>query len=647
MLKINKNGFTLVELLATIVVLGILITITIYIATNVINRSKEKSYLVTINEIEKNAGNYLTENKDRLFYLTDINNEYEYQCITVENLIDYGYIANDVTKSKVSNDKYVSKDDYIYIERDIFNKTITKSLYTGTNIDKEVICNKAILATGDIAFISNPNFNEWSRSKEIKIIYKIRNIKDQRTINDYMFTHSYDGESIYDEKNDTFSDNTKTKIIEAKSNGKLDGNIIIEDETIASNNVEIDHIDNLGPVITSDYQGNKKVRHNVTIPLKVTDIGIGVDYDTFTKEDIKVTIGEVEINNFKLEKNGDDDYNLKITDNNHEGKLKLKIDKDKVFDKLANGNDETIIDTEIVFEIGEIETVWIYEYVGHVQTFEVPYDGNYKIELWGAQGGNGYLNIQRRITPAYLLDGPAKGAYVSGNILLNSDETLYVYVGGKGNDGIEVGINAEGGWNGGGSAHWDGEDDENAGAGGGATDIRYFGNVNPSEDDLKWDSYLGLNSRIMVAAGAGGNSLGTGGVGGGLNGGRGNRRSMKDAEGTVAASTQTSGNDFGIGGSAPKGCVSYSQYYYRGTWGASGGGGGYYGGYANTGTNCNGSGGSSFISGYPGCNAITSASDRTHTNQPNHYSGKVFTDGQMQAGIREGHGYAKITYLDA
>ena len=45
-----------------------------------------------------------------------------------------------------------------------------------------------------------------------------------------------------------------------------------------------------------------------------------------------------------------------------------------------------------------------------------------------------------------------------------------------------------------------------------------------------------------------------------------------------------------------------------------------------------GAGGSSFISGYNGCDAISESSTSSnivHTNQPNHYSGKVFTSGVM------------------
>lgn len=68
-------------------------------------------------------------------------------------------------------------------------------------------------------------------------------------------------------------------------------------------------------------------------------------------------------------------------------------------------------------------------------------------------------------------------------------------------------------------------------------------------------------------------------------------------------------------------------------------------------------GGSSFISGYAGCNAVDS--NGNHTGKPYHYSGYVFTNAQMIAGNKlipnkeqenqilgnSGNGYAKITFI--
>lgn len=289
-----------------------------------------------------------------------------------------------------------------------------------------------------------------------------------------------------------------------------------------------------------------------------------------------------------------------------------------------------------------------FSYTGNYQTFTIPASGNYKIELWGAQGGD-YLTI---------LGG--RGGYTKGKIFLNTGTNIYIYVGGA------PGTDDAGGWNGGGTL--------NAGqslygrAGGGATDIRL---VNGD-----WNNINSLRSRIMVAAGGGGANYrnypdqgcgygqGPGGTGGGLTGGNGISTDHTNSSNCTygwaigTGGTQTSGGQYvsydasgNITSSPVSGSFGGSS---SSTFVQSGGGGGYYSGGGSG--HGGGGGGSSFISGYAGCNAINASG--AHTGQPNHYSGYVFTDMQMIAGSttmpnptggtevgHTGNGYAKITYI--
>ena len=347
----KKRGFTLIELLATILVLSLIIGIVVYVSLNVINNAKEKTYKVTIKNIEQNADSYLMENSNRLFFLTNNQLDYEYQCVTVENLVDYGYLNNDIAESNVSKDDKVNITDYIYIERDIKTKAVTKSEYVNKN--NEVLyelCGGAVIALGDISFISYPGINEWSTYKDITITYKLKNLNDQRTLNDYQFNHNYSGTSEYNLDNDTLANNTKTKVVKVTTNGKLEANIKLDSEVLALANININKIDTTGPVIAKgSYAGSNTVRHSVTIPLKVTDIGSGVDYTTFTKDDIEVYVGSNKITNITLSQVSDENYNLVINNDLYNDKITLKIVKDKVFDKIKNGNEEITIDTGITF----------------------------------------------------------------------------------------------------------------------------------------------------------------------------------------------------------------------------------------------------------------------------------------------------------
>ncbi|MDO5151335.1 MAG: glycine-rich protein, partial [Oscillospiraceae bacterium] len=112
---------------------------------------------------------------------------------------------------------------------------------------------------------------------------------------------------------------------------------------------------------------------------------------------------------------------------------------------------------------------YTYSYTGQYQTFVAPATGFYKIELWGAQGGNSVGNNSRACSygrgNAYGGGCGGFGAYTSGVIKLNKGETLYVYVGQRGLNGW-ASHNRPGGWNGGGSSTYDHSDNEASGSGG-------------------------------------------------------------------------------------------------------------------------------------------------------------------------------------
>ena len=271
----------------------------------------------------------------------------------------------------------------------------------------------------------------------------------------------------------------------------------------------------------------------------------------------------------------------------------------------------------------------IYYYIGNYQTFTAPQSGYYKIEAWGAQGGGG-----------------PKGGYVSGYINLTANDTLYIYAGGKGLSSNSS--SGTGGYNGGGST--EATSGKRGPTGGGATDIRLVSGT--------WNNATSLNSRIMVAAGGGGYyNTASYGIGGGLLGVDGadsaytyyvsvGKAGMQRSGGATptkdsGASTNGTAGGFGTGGKGGASGTGVS------TGGGSGGGGGYYGGSGASGLS-NGSfgagGGSSFISGYAGVNAITSASDRTHTNNTKHYSNKYFIDSTMSSGVSSDNGQVIIKY---
>lgn len=313
----------------------------------------------------------------------------------------------------------------------------------------------------------------------------------------------------------------------------------------------------------------------------------------------------------------------------------------------ADYNGKIITDKRVI----EVVDPNIYEFTftGETQTFTSPNNGNYKIELWGAQGGN---------TSSYT---GGKGAYTSGTIDMPQNMRLYIHVGGKGEDS-----GANGGYNGGGSL--ESGQEAYGSSGGGATDIRLS-----HTGVLEFES---LKSRIMVASGGGGANFrgenygeGNGGAGGALTGldGISTKNTNGYGYGIGTGGSQTAGGTFKwTAGTASNVAIAPGIFGQGGgievnnISAQSGGGSGYYGGSASA--HGGAGGGSSFISGHTGCNAISETStvnNIIHTGNPVHYSDYKFNNTVMKAGNEEmpdyygtstitgnsGDGFAKITAL--
>lgn len=281
-----------------------------------------------------------------------------------------------------------------------------------------------------------------------------------------------------------------------------------------------------------------------------------------------------------------------------------------VKDKAGNKSNETFTIVSTAFCAYNVGQTWNYDYTGVVQSFSTPCNGTYKLEVYGAQGGNARavgVNVSGGL-----------GGYSTGKITISKSNALYIVVGGKGADS---GNSNGGGFNGGGFAsdHWS----PSYSAGGGATHI-----ATTNRGVLA--NYNSYRNEVLLVAGGGGGSMANddwnytgkhedsttydtsiGGSGGGTTGGQPSRHGWcdchSDREDFVVTNkkipNQTSGNTFGQG---------QSSYY-------AAGGGGWYGGYAADDWYDGSTGGSGYIGGV--------------------------TDGSMQNGVRSGNGYARITLV--
>ena len=280
-------------------------------------------------------------------------------------------------------------------------------------------------------------------------------------------------------------------------------------------------------------------------------------------------------------------------------------------------------------------TEWTFDYTGGEQTFEVPVTGTYKLETWGAQGGNG--------TNSYI---GGYGGYSTGQICLNRSKKIYINIGGSG----KTGTCAAGGYNGGGIS---GDQESTAGSGGGATHIASITGILSS---LKNN----INSILIVSGSGGGGGYysggyyGIGGSGGGYIGNNGT--SSKEADRRGMGGTQITG------GVTPFYANNFAKFdNFNGNFGqggtynnssagsriSGGGGSGYYGGSFGGDWGAGGGGGSGYIGNSLLTNKLMYCYNCTESTEE---STKTISTTCTSATPTEncaksGNGYARITLI--
>ena len=226
-------------------------------------------------------------------------------------------------------------------------------------------------------------------------------------------------------------------------------------------------------------------------------------------------------------------------------------------------------------------TEWTFDYTGAEQTFTVPVSGLYRIETWGAQGGN-YDTVK---VGGY-------GGYSVGEIKLNVKNTLYINIGGKGTgDGTHT--PQTGGYNGGGNANSDSDGHTRQSSGGGATHVSF-------SSGLLKDLYPYTKNDIIIVSGGGAGSAAnseimsvTGGSAGGYKGNNGEKyQESENLYGTGYGGNQIESPlpEYGSALVKPYYSIGGAGYGADGIY--AGGGGGYFGGSTSV---ASAGGGSSYI----------------------------------------------------
>ena len=92
-MKLNRKGYTLIELLAVILIISLIIALSIFGIIKAINSSKGKAATLSEKSIKEAAETYATEKNDDSSYWLDITDkENKYFCITIEELMNKGLL---------------------------------------------------------------------------------------------------------------------------------------------------------------------------------------------------------------------------------------------------------------------------------------------------------------------------------------------------------------------------------------------------------------------------------------------------------------------------------------------------------------------------------------------------------------------------
>ena len=317
--------------------------------------------------------------------------------------------------------------------------------------------------------------------------------------------------------------------------------------------------------ITTEYSVNLEVLTNSTLSSEFIDVMFEGNINLLSSYDNTDKVNTSSIESRKLT------TGILKSQESKDYSLRLWIDYNTTLEDLNNEiksfKSKIVVVGKPINYTGD--TVFNFDYTGAEQTFIASVSGTYRLETWGAQGGNSIADGSNYETGG-------KGGYSSGYIKLNTNGTLYINVGGKGENGILNKNDISCGYNGGGISHWDKHDDEASGGGGGATHMASTSGILNNLENKK-DSIL-----IVSGGGGGGSWIYSAGHGGGITG----SSSLNPEYNTSSmGGNQLTGYKFGLG--------SDGIDDIRGPGG--GGGGGYFGGNGGNSDGVSGAGGSGYI----------------------------------------------------
>ena len=259
----SKKGFTLVELLGVLVVLGLISVIIVPKVIDSITTSKEAAYQTQVETIENAAKKYGISND--LLYPKEGEKKY----IAVKDLIAVGELSD----KEIINPKTGNKmNGYVLVE---YNSGYQQYEYTYV----EEIDENTLGAMGPTYEVKDPT--KWTTSKNVTIIYPKGNGKYEY---EFIFKGIVEiGGQEYNYTEQDWKDAKKwiattelRKNITFKTKGSLIARVKNKDEYINGSTLEIEKIDNTAPSAALGYDKNTLTTNKIDLVATCTDDESGI-----------------------------------------------------------------------------------------------------------------------------------------------------------------------------------------------------------------------------------------------------------------------------------------------------------------------------------------------------------------------------------
>lgn len=253
----SKKGFTLVELLGVLVVLGLISVIIVPKVIDSITTSKEAAYQTQVETIENAAKKYGISND--LLYPKEGEKKY----IAVKDLIAVGELSN----KEIINPKTGNKmNGYVLVE---YNSGYQQYEYTYV----EEIDENTLGAMGPTYEVKDPT--KWTTSKNVTIIYPKGNGKYEYEYKILAGTVDINGQE-YKGETDWIATTELRKNITFKTNGSLIARVKNKDEYVNGSTLNVGYIDNTAPSAALGYDKNTLTTNKIVLVATCTDNESGI-----------------------------------------------------------------------------------------------------------------------------------------------------------------------------------------------------------------------------------------------------------------------------------------------------------------------------------------------------------------------------------